>query len=163
MNVLIIDDDELKLEQLIEFLSCEFKNFKLSTQKSYHSGLNTILKENENLGLILLDMSMPTFDITAYETGGRRRSFAGRDILDQMKWNEINIPVIIVTQFESFEEYGRTITLLQLSYELKKSFSDSFIGHVFFKSSQMNWKENLKKLINNNERVAIASARDFDN
>ena len=160
MNVLIIEDDELKLEQLMDYLQQEFRSLKISFPKSFQSGQKAILEGKDDLNLILLDMSMNTFDITAYETGGRRRSFAGKDILEQMKWNDINIPVIVVTQFETFEE--STVSLSQLSQELIESFPDIYIGHVFFKPSLNKWKEDLKNLIFH-ERVAIASAKDTDN
>lgn len=147
MNIIIIEDDENKLEHITDFIKTDYPSITWNIYQSYRSGLKAIFQDYKTTDLILLDMSMNTYDRTAYETGGRKRPFAGRDILHQMKWNDINVPVVIVTQFETFEEYGRTFALMELCKELENSFPALYVGYVYFNSSQKNWKDDLSSFI----------------
>jgi len=47
--------------------------------------------------LVLLDMSMPTFDMTDKDKGGRHRGFGGRDILEDIARRGASTKVVIVT------------------------------------------------------------------
>lgn len=157
MKIIVVEDDETKLEYVTEFLKSEYQeDMELEVYKSYRSGLKGIFEGANTTDLILLDMSMNTYDITAYETGGRKRAYAGRDILDQMKWNEVYLPVVVVTQFETFEEYGRTRTLTELCSDLERLFPEIYLGYVYFDSSQNNWREDLKIFISR-KRDYVAS------
>lgn len=89
MNFLIIEDDDNKIKQICEFLLSKYPTALLTTRRSYQSGLKEIIN-HKPYDLIFLDMSMPTFDVTPNNSGGRFRTYAGRDILEEMG----SIPVI---------------------------------------------------------------------
>ncbi len=147
MRIIIIEDDENKLNHITDFIKNDYPGTQIDIYNSYRSGLKAIFEDYEKTDLILLDMSMNTYNVTAYETGGRKRPFAGRDILDQMKWNDIVAPVVIVTAYETFEEYGRKFTLAELCSEMEKSFLGLYLGCVYFDSSQRNWMDHLGSFI----------------
>ena len=146
MNILVIEDDPNKRRQIVEFLNLEFDNAKIVEKYSYQSGLKEILdKEYE---VIILDMSMPTFDITSHENGGRPRPFAGKEIIMQMNRKKIKIPIIVVTQFENFGEGNSIITLKELSNELNALYNETYMGTVYYNAVLNNWKDDLKKILN---------------
>ena len=69
MNILLVEDNNYKIEQLEAFITSEFPAMSLTVKKSYHSGLKEIIL-NSRYDLVLLDVSMPTYDIQPGESGG---------------------------------------------------------------------------------------------
>lgn len=145
MNILIIEDDEIKREQLFSFLTDKYKESNISSAKSLQSGLRAIISNKYDL--IILDMSLPTYDIYFDEDGGRPQAYAGREILRQMDRREINMPVIVVTQFDIFGEGIDTLTRDELDKQLHESHHDNYKGMVYYNPTLENWKNSLLKLM----------------
>lgn len=144
MKILIVDDYEEKLNEIERFLFSDFKDIKVSKNRSYQSGLKNILTTNYDL--ILLDMSMPTYDISKGEKGGQKKPFAGKEILRQMERKKIITPVIIITQFKTFGETPNSLTLEELNKQL--SLFSNYMDTVFYVYGNVMWKKDLKSLIN---------------
>lgn len=145
MKILVIEDDQNKLKQLSAYIRGRWAHCSITERRSYHSGLEAI--KNDTYSLILLDMSMPTYDITPREPGGRPRIFAGSEILRQMERKKISAPVIIVTQFETFGEADKRISLAELQNQLSSQFPQNYIGTVYYNAAHDNWKKDLDVLI----------------
>ncbi|PFR16718.1 MULTISPECIES: response regulator [Bacillus] len=143
MKVLIIEDDQNKKKQILSFLEEAFKNVSIVDKHSYKSGLKEVVSKQYDL--ILLDMSMPTFDITVSETGGKPMPFAGKEILRQMKRRSIRIPTIVVTQFEKFGDYEKSLNLDELNEELEKEYREIYVGTVYYNPASSSWREDLKE------------------
>ena len=146
MKILIVEDDDNKSKQISQCLLNNWEDCSIIIKKSYQSGIKEIV--GETYDVILLDMSMPTYDITPTEPGGRLRLFGGEDILREMKRKKINGKGIIVTQYDSFGE-GET-TLEELDIRLNKQFPSIYLGLVYYSASISNWADDLKYLINSN-------------
>jgi len=87
--------------------------------RSFNSGLKSLAVGAKRFDLVLLDMTMPTYDVTPSEpTGGSIEHFAGRDLLAQMKLRQIDISVAVITMFVSFGEGSKKMSLANLSQEL---------------------------------------------
>ncbi|KJS01331.1 MAG: hypothetical protein VR65_09270 [Desulfobulbaceae bacterium BRH_c16a] len=143
MKILLIEDDQNKIKQLTEHLEKHIDNISIIVRKSYQSGFKEVLTVQYDV--ILLDMSMPTYEISPIEHGGRPRPFAGKDILRQMQRKSINTPVIIVTQFEKFGDGLNSISLAELSSELNLKYPEIYKATVYYNPSFNNWK---KEIIN---------------
>ncbi|NOU13845.1 MAG: response regulator transcription factor [Methylococcaceae bacterium] len=149
MKILVIEDDEDKTKKLEEFICAEFPSASMQFAKSLNSGLKALIAERNDLDLILLDMSMPIFDISQQEpSGGAPENFAGSELLAQMCLRSINVPVIVVTMFDSFGAAPNQKSLEQLVAELKECYSPPFKGLVYYNSIQEGWRSALKQLIN---------------
>lgn len=147
MKILLADDDMNKRERIIQFISLQKRNIKIDETKSYQSTLKSIF---DNLyDLIILDMTMPTFDITIEENGGRVKVFAGKEIMRKMIKRNKQIPVIIMTQFESFGDDN--IKFNELENELKSSYKKVFKEMIYYHNGMSGWQEKLEKHINNME------------
>lgn len=153
MNILIVEDDLNKLNEVSDFLEKNITGCAITKAKSYQSGLKCIT--NTFFDFIVLDMTMPTFDASGNEMGGRPRPFAGRDILKEMKRKSIDIPVIIVTQFETFGEDDDKTTLHELNDNLSFEFPYLYKGSVYYHPAQSDWKIHLFDLITNIMRKEI--------
>ena len=149
-TILIIEDDEDKLTTLKNFLNSEFPYLIVDTARSFSSGLRTIIKgKNVYIG-ILLDMSMPNFDPSDIEPGGGKpESFAGSDLLAQMKLRSINIPTIVVTMFDKHGDEPNRLSLDQLTSKLTDLYQPIFKGLTYYSLSESGWRESLQFLIQN--------------
>lgn len=146
MRIILIEDDQNKLEQLGKFFKSRFSiDLSLDDARSYQSGMSKLL--NEKYDLIILDMSMPNYDRSTSDSGGRPRNFAGKDILFQMDENEITTPVVVVTQFESFGEGVNTISLQELGDCLSIEYPKTYKGLVYYNSAQSAWMTTLESLV----------------
>jgi len=146
-KLLLVEDDQFKAKALISFLSAEFQNFQVLEAKSLSSAYRT-LEQIANIDLLLLDMSLPTFDVGPNDSGGEPLGFGGLKLLDLLEESELKLPTIVVTQFQQFGEVEHAINVQNLELDLKQSFPEHFIGLVHYNSAQNDWKTSLRKLIN---------------
>ncbi|MEF1341562.1 hypothetical protein REH81_33240, partial [Vibrio rotiferianus] len=72
-------------------------------------------------------------------------SYAGKELMEQMKLRGISMPVIVVTQYSSFE--GGAVALDGLSEKFKNDYDDFYLGYVYYTSANNNWKKELKEKI----------------
>jgi DNA-binding response OmpR family regulator len=129
VKVLIIEDDLNKVRQLADFMKEAMKGATILERRSFTSGLRAAVSENPDL--VLLDMTMPTYDVGGAEKGGRTRALGGRDILSQLSRRQISTQVIVVTQFESFGEEGHSMNLTELNAMLSSKFKDNYVSTCF--------------------------------
>ena len=71
MRLLLVEDDEDKREQLLMFFDEHF-TFSVDEVRSFQSALKAI--KTICYDLIILDMTIPTYDISPIEQGGDRKS-----------------------------------------------------------------------------------------
>lgn len=145
MKILIVEDDENKRQQISDFIGEIVPQAEISIAKSYQSGLKQVIAKNTDL--ILLDMTMPTFDIGIDEDGGRPQAYAGREILRQMDRREIVTPVIIITQFDKFGEGIDELTLPELDHQLYQDHPQIYQGAIYYSAALGIWKELLGKVL----------------
>lgn len=140
MRILIIEDDINKLNAICDLLK-RYHYITYQSESSYHSGLRTLL--HNQFDLLLLDMSMPVYDVTSQETGGRPLALAGRDVLFQLRRRKSQLKAIIVTQYEDFDG----LSLSELDYDLSHEFPINYAGFVYYNTTQDSWKDNLGKML----------------
>ncbi|HDU8580690.1 TPA: hypothetical protein RG685_000001, partial [Morganella morganii] len=112
----------------------------IEERESLRGGLKAILSLSD-LDLILLDMSMPSFDLTDEFGSEDPESFAGIEIMSQMKLREINVPVLVVTQYKSFEK--GSVSLEDLIEKMTSEFKPFFKGTIYYDSLLEGWKKQL--------------------
>jgi CheY-like chemotaxis protein len=146
MKILIVEDDFDKRQKIKNYIFDSFgKTTVVREKESLRSGLKEVV-EGEGYDLLLLDMSMPSFDVGADEPGGGTpESFAGKELMSQMKLRNICIPVVVITQYDTFEE--GTVSLEDLSKDFVIEFGDFFLGAVFYSSAIDGWKAELAEYL----------------
>lgn len=144
MRILFIEDHPLKKAQVQNFLLESFPKCKIEARGSYISGMKELIFNSKKYDILLLDISMPNYDISSEDSGGDWMPLAGKQILKQMYLREIPTKTIVVTMHGSFDD-GTKIT--ELDNELKKEFEDNYIGYVYYSQINIDWKEQLENLI----------------
>lgn len=145
MRILVVEDDEEKRRQITEFLNLIVKNVELVEARSLQSGLRALGRPD--LQLVVLDMTMPTYDITSEEDGGRPQAYAGRDLLRHMRRRGIGTPAVVLTQFDRFGEGPDLLTLEQLDSELKAEHGAAYCGAIHYSVTFEGWKTSLSEVV----------------
>ena len=79
--------------------------------------------------------------------GGRKRLYAGRDVLHEVRRHKIQAKVIVVTQYETFGQGSQRRTLVELRQELGEEFAGTYLGTVYYYPSRSDWRTELSKLL----------------
>ena len=145
-RILIVEDDEPKLQQLQAFLSDFCEAYDLVIAKSLNTACKRI--DEGEFSLILLDMSLPTFD-GGKTTGasGRQRTLGGKDLLRYLWELEIPTPVYVITGFKDFPGDRGTVQLPELDNDLRDEFPENYRGHVYFTHSNDGWKGQIREVL----------------
>lgn len=144
MKILFIEDHPRKKEQVVEFLKEILDNPLIEVKESYNSALRELISNQDKYDVLLLDMSMPNYDITDEDDGGDWLPFAGKLILKNMFLRQISTRAIVVTMHGMFD--GGT-KLDDLDSELKNEFPDNYIGYVHYSQINFDWKNQLETLL----------------
>ncbi len=141
MKILIIEDNRSKLNSIKSFLKKTYSDITVHDALSYTAGLRRIYEDNWDL--LLLDMTLPTYDMNPNDSGGDKKSVAGKEIMKRMLHKKIIIPTIIITQFDTFGENGVTIDSLNLEFE--RDMCQIWKGTIIYE--KVAWMTELKELI----------------
>jgi CheY-like chemotaxis protein len=151
MKLLVIEDDQNKRHQMVSLLSEQFPEAEIEIAQALQSGLRKVIAGA--FDLILLDMTLPTYDPSPDEDGGQLKHYAGREILSQMDRRNIVMPVLVVTQFDKFGEEPDKLTLGELDVQLRQSHAGNYRGSIFYDLSTERWKAALVKRVGELARI----------
>lgn len=146
-KILVVEDDFKKKEDIRNFLSSDLSFVDVMIKESYQSGLRELI--NNSYDLLLLDMSIPTWDKSIDEPGGNFEQFGGYKILKEITRKKKPVNTILITMFDDFGESDTSITLSQLDHLLKNDFPDIYKGAVYYNTREEQWKNDLSTFINN--------------
>jgi DNA-binding NtrC family response regulator len=146
MRILVIEDDDNKYNPVKNFLIELYnENVTIIHKKSYQSGMEILYAEK--FDLLILDMSIPNFDVTELDDGGDTLDRGGEFILEEMDRENIIIKSIIITQYEEF----KGVSLAEIDKNLREEFKQSYLGCVSYNTGYDNWKTELQELIKLNK------------
>ena len=143
MKILLVEDYEEKANDIKSFLFSTFPQIQVDHCTSYNSAQEKIFDATDPYDLILLDMSMTTFDLSSDASGGKPEPSAGKDILEGMYLRDIHTPVIVVTMYNVF---GRK-EISVFHKELKELYPDNYKSYVFYSAQHSEWRASLEKNI----------------
>lgn len=145
LRVLIVEDIETKRLSMIELVRAVLRLVEVHCAASVKSAIQ--LLDEHSYSLILLDMSLPTFDLTKSEGGGTPRPRGGMELFAHLDGAGVEVPVIVVSAFGTLEERGSLVSLEEISTRLRKDYPGLFRGSVLFDSVYTVWADELSALI----------------
>jgi CheY-like chemotaxis protein len=145
VHLLLVEDDENKRTQVLQFLRSRFPEFGVHTAASLMSGVRSAKANRPEL--VLLDMTLPNYDVGDGETGGTMHAFGGLEFLKQMRRLRVQTRVIVLTQFETFGTPPKIKDLPELDREMRDKFEPIYCGAVYYHASIENWTKELSDLI----------------
>lgn len=158
MRILVVEDETPKRESVSEVIAnigfdCTIK-FAMSVRSA------TRLLQLEQFDFIVLDMSLPTFDVTEDEFGGRPQGFGGVEVIRHLEREELTLPIAVVTAYEAFSvveesegsSVGKEVSLAELSEDLRNEFPGYPISVIKYDTVVDDWKSLLSSVINTLEK-----------
>jgi CheY-like chemotaxis protein len=152
MEILIADDQSEKHRTIEEFLNESFQSCSIDHSYSFKSTRDKIISKKYDI--ILLDMTMPSFDSkqnVEIMSEVKKRALAGRDIVQTMNYRCINSHVIIVTQFDVFGRHNQLTSIEEIATDLIHTYPNLVKGYILWDYQGDSWKDSLKKLIEDSE------------
>ena len=147
MVLLLIEDDAFKASRVRSFLGQRFPGCSVIIERSVSAGLERLIAKPMP-DVVLLDMSLSTFDVGPRETGGRPQNFGGIAILEHMARRNIDLPVVLITQFPVFPKNGRDVSLdEEFRADLESRFPTSFKGLIYYNSRETDWERSLEEFL----------------
>jgi DNA-binding NarL/FixJ family response regulator len=143
MKILLVEDTQFKIEKIIDFLKEQNLN-EVTIKESYNSALKEISTPNINYDLIILDISIPIFDISNESI--EFMPSGGKSLFNQIYMNDLASKVVVVTLFKSFDDGS---LLENLHTQFSDEYPDNYLGYIIFNSHDLKWQKDLSKIINN--------------
>lgn len=138
-KILVVEDDALKGRQIVNFTKSINNNIIITQKGALNSGLLELTKNEYDL--VILDMSLPTFDNNESE---HFQPYGGLLFLDEVKRKKYKVPVVIVTQYASFGEGEGETTLEEIDLNCKNKYPN-FKEIIYYLDDD--WQEKLKTYI----------------
>ncbi len=138
-RILIIEDNAFKLANVRQLCEEHFNSYEIDDAQSYNSAQQEVVFHGADYSLILLDVSMNTYDIKQ-DDNIEQEPLAGANILRFMKLRRIMTPVIVVTMYESFVD---GVKIKALDERFKTQYKDIYKGYVYYNIKNDDWKDNL--------------------
>ena len=146
-KVLLVEDSEHKRERVLAFLVETFPGLVVIEAHSFNSACK--LLDDSTFNLILMDMSLPTYDRSTQESGGRFRTFGGREIARKVIRRSLDMQMVFLTQYDAFSANIESHTLQSLDSSLARECGARYGGLIYYDSSKSAWKEQLERAIRN--------------
>lgn len=145
IRVHVIEDNPDKSAQLRNFVAGCSDDIELSTSASFQSGLKAVRQMSPDI--LLLDMTLPTFDRLPTQRDGRLRPLGGYDLLHKLKMKDLKPRVIIISQLESFPEGDEEVSLQEIATRCSTEFSEMYCGYVYFSQVDSFWQSQLRQFL----------------
>ncbi|QNA89313.1 response regulator [Massilia sp. Dwa41.01b] len=143
MKILLIEDNLLKRDKVHEFI-LSLGSFIIREAASYNAGLKMAL--NDTFDLLILDMSMPTFDRAESSHGGRFRALAGKEIATKLAKVDKLVPFVVLTGYKDFSIDSRSLSIDNIDESLQL-LGGNYRGCIIFDVADSVWKDQLSSVI----------------
>lgn len=145
LRILLVEDDENKRSEVRSFLEGLGLEIHITEARSHQSALRCL--QSETFDRIIMDMTMPTFDISPGERGGDPQAYGGQDLLRFIKRRKVTTPVVVLSMFDRFGEGENLQTLQELDDRLRQEHISQYKGVVYYNVADESWKESLAEFV----------------
>lgn len=146
MKVLLVEDEEHKIDHLTECLSEEFGSDGLTTVKAVRDAVRAVYLNA--FDLIILDMSLPTFAVAeTSDGGGVAQAVGGVEVLRAMKETDRRCNVVVVTQYHDILINGEQIALKDVPRKIRDRYGINVLGAVLYSYASPAWRATFLSLL----------------
>lgn len=138
MNILLVEDDDFKAADIAKVIAEVSSGNEIEKATSVTSALKAM--SNRPFDLVILDMSLPTFDMSGPGGGGSPQAQGGIEVLRLAKRLRHQPNFIIVTQYPDIEIESREIPLNLAARILSTEFGLKLIGCLLHEFESDAWR-----------------------
>lgn len=142
MNILIVEDDDYKLERLRAFALKELGDVSVTSSESLKEALEAIASSVYDL--IFIDMAIPSHPTLAGQGNPVSFNTGGLEIIMELSAIGRNDPCVIITQYPDIEISGEYIPLHQVKSKLPELLECDVVACVFYEEDNDNWQRELQ-------------------
>lgn len=139
MSILLVEDNYHKRQKIIDYILKNYSDASIREAHSFSSGSKAATESDYDL--VILDISLPTYDKVGNEAGGRKRLFGGREIARKLSRRRPGSKIVFLTQYDAFSEGGLSLSFDDLGHLLKDECGDSYLDLILYDSAKSSWKE----------------------
>ena len=143
MRVLVVEDEENKAKHILAFMKDAAMGFEVEMAKSYMGAL--IKLTSGKYDFVILDMSLPLNDDNYVQEDFN--TFAGLEILDELKRKQRAERVVVFTAFDILGENEKRISLSELDEKMKMKYSRNYIGCVHYNALSLEWQSEIASIL----------------
>lgn len=140
-KVLLVEDDENKRQRVMHAVNGAYPDTEIVEARSLRGAEDAL--DAGDIALVILDMSIPMFDISAEEDGGSFQATGGQELLRYMKRYKRQLPVVVLTQFSTFGKDKAARTLEQIDTQLRDEFGPLYLGAIYYDTASDAWQRQL--------------------
>lgn len=145
MRVLVVEDDRYKRTEITSVLRGLAREIYIAEAESVNTACLHVY--DERFDLVILDMSLPTFEQDAPGGGGSPQGQGGLEVLRVLKRLGSRSQVIVVSQYPEIELERQIFELGNAPSVLSDYFRVSVIGAVLYEFRNEAWKSFLSALV----------------
>jgi CheY-like chemotaxis protein len=144
-KILVVEDNPNKRNKIVDFIRSCLSNVDVEVCFSFTSGWKEVQKNEYDL--ICLDMSLPTFDQSDSEAGGRFRVFGGKELAQKMKRKQIKSKYAFITHYKNFSDNKKNYSFEDLKAELMADYKEECLDVIFYSNKSSEWRGKLETLL----------------
>lgn len=148
-KILLVEDSDYKIVPIKSFIEEVSPESVLTIARSFQSGLKRL--NTEDYGLIILDMTLPSFDKSSIESGGRMRHIGGLDLFKNMLAMGKHENTIFITHHDSFRLERGVIGIEDIRSLIDNELEEYDISEKKYKlfkfDEHQNWKAEIENKI----------------
>lgn len=144
-RVLVVEDDEHKIEDIQAFWKDRWPNDELGIARSVREAVVAVY--DLDFALIVLDMALPTFDQSAKASGGTSQPQGGLEVIRTLGTFKRNTNVIIFTQYDGIEIDGAILPIKDTPTILSKRYGVSVLSAIVYEYQSLQWRGHLEAVL----------------
>lgn len=161
MDVLLVEDDEFKAADITRVVAERLPTAVLTRAASVTSALRKLTADQFNL--VILDMSLPTFDLSGPGGGGSPQGQGGVEVLRLAGRMRHSAEYIILTQYPDIELDGSEMPLHLAAPKLSERFSITVRRCIAYEFDSDEWRTEFMRHLTAAQDQHGGSDADSDN
>lgn len=145
-HVLVVEDDDYKAADICRVIDEQLPKTSIRKVASATSALFEI--SEGKFDLVVLDMSLPTFDLSSPGGGGSPQSQGGIEVLRLARRLQATLPFIVVTQYPDVEFDGLEVPLAEAAVRLSVRFNANVMSCIAYEFDRGSWRPALTAALN---------------
>lgn len=142
IDVLVIEDDEFKATDILRLVREVIDDAMVNRAASVTSALRAIT--SGKFDLVIMDMSLPTFDLSGPGGGGSPQGQGGVEILRLARRLGTLSPFVVVTQYPDIDINGDNVPLEQAAKRLSDRFGLCVQACLPYEFDSDDWQDDFR-------------------
>lgn len=141
MKILVVEDDQFKLDAIQRVVRQQLRQHEIVFCKSVQTAVRAIT--HNDFDFLILDMSLPSHDLEAAAGLGIPRLSGGIEVLFELQYQNKNPRTLILTQYPEIEMENKMVPLAGVADYVSENFEIEISGCIFFDFEQEEWSRQL--------------------